>query len=147
MSTLCNCQAPLSKGFPRQQCWSGLPSPGDLPNPGIEPESPALIGRFFTTEPPGKLVLCITVFQTGLSWQMTAQGRSSSLVLWRASCLHTHSSHPHRWLISSFMGGFGDMNILSLSLASGPLYMHLSLLGNFSSCLFDQLLFILRVSA
>ena len=34
------------------------------------------------------------------------------------------------------MGGFGDMNILSLSLASRPLYMHLSLLGNFSSCRF-----------
>ena len=36
------CQAPLSMGFPRQECWSGLPfpSPGDLPNPGIEPTSP-----------------------------------------------------------------------------------------------------------
>ena len=38
------CQAPLSLGFPRQEYWSGLPfpSPGDLPNPGIEPRSPAL---------------------------------------------------------------------------------------------------------
>ena len=35
-------QAPLSTQFPRQECWSGLPSPGDLPNPGIEPGSPAL---------------------------------------------------------------------------------------------------------
>ena len=37
-------QAPLSMGFSRQQYWSGLPfpSPGDLPNPGIEPGSPAL---------------------------------------------------------------------------------------------------------
>ena len=37
-------QAPLSMGFPRQECWSGLPfpSPGDLPDPGIEPGSPAL---------------------------------------------------------------------------------------------------------
>ena len=35
-------QASLSMGFPRQECWSGLPfpSPGDLPNPGIEPASP-----------------------------------------------------------------------------------------------------------
>ena len=43
-------------GFPRQEHWSGLPfpSPGDLPNPGIEHMSPALVGRFFTTEPPGK---------------------------------------------------------------------------------------------
>ena len=38
------CQAPLSMGFPRQKCWSRLPflSPGDFPNPGIEPRSPAL---------------------------------------------------------------------------------------------------------
>ena len=37
-------QAPLSMGFSRQEYWSGLPfpSPGDLPNPGIEPGSPAL---------------------------------------------------------------------------------------------------------
>ena len=36
-------QAPLPKGFPRQEYWSGLsfPSPGHLPNPGIEPASPA----------------------------------------------------------------------------------------------------------
>ena len=59
--TLCNpwtavCQAPQSMGFFRQEYWSGLPfpSPGDLPNPGIEPASPALAGGFFTTEPPGK---------------------------------------------------------------------------------------------
>ena len=37
-------QAPLSMGFSRQKCWSGLPClpPGDLPNPGIEPVSPVL---------------------------------------------------------------------------------------------------------
>ena len=48
------CQAPLSPGFPRQEYWSGLlfPPPGDLPYPGIIPESlvsPALASRFFTT--------------------------------------------------------------------------------------------------
>ena len=50
------CQAPLSMGFPRQEYWRGcsFPSPGDLPNPGMEPASPALAGRFFITEPPGK---------------------------------------------------------------------------------------------
>ena len=49
-------QAPLSGGFPRQEHWSGLPfpSPGDLPNSGIELMSHALVGKFFTTEPPGK---------------------------------------------------------------------------------------------
>ena len=47
-------QAPLSVGFSSQGYWSGLPCPpaGDLPDPGIEPESPvspALAGGFFTT--------------------------------------------------------------------------------------------------
>ena len=50
-------QASLSIGFPRQECWSGLPfpSPGDLPDSGIELTSPALTGRFSTTELPWKL--------------------------------------------------------------------------------------------
>ena len=45
-------QTPLSMGFSRQEYWSGLPfpSPGDFPNPGIKPASPALTGRFF--DPP-----------------------------------------------------------------------------------------------
>ena len=49
-------QAPLSVGFSRQEYWSGLPfpPPGDLPNLGIEPMSPAFAGEFFTIEPPGK---------------------------------------------------------------------------------------------
>ena len=49
-------RAPLSMGFSRQEYWSGLPFPstGDLPDPGTETTSPALAGRFFTTEPPGK---------------------------------------------------------------------------------------------
>ena len=49
-------QAPLSMQFPRQGYWSGLPvsPPGDLPDPGIKPASPALAGRFFTAEPPEK---------------------------------------------------------------------------------------------
>ena len=43
-------QAPLSMGFPRQEYSSGLPFPfpGVLPDPGIEPTSPALAGEFFT---------------------------------------------------------------------------------------------------
>ena len=49
-------QAPPTVKFSRQESWSGLPfpSPGDLPEPGIEPISFALAGGFFTTEPPGK---------------------------------------------------------------------------------------------
>ena len=49
-------QAPLSIGFSRQKYWSGLPfpSPGDLPDPGIEPRSPTLQADALTSEPPGK---------------------------------------------------------------------------------------------
>ena len=51
----------MFKGFPRQEHWSGLPfpSPGDLPDQGIEPVSPALVGGFFITEPPGELMYYI----------------------------------------------------------------------------------------
>ena len=51
-------QAPPSMGFSRQDCCSGLPfpSPGDLPDPGIEPGSPALQADALPSEPPGKLV-------------------------------------------------------------------------------------------
>ena len=46
-------QAPPSMGFSRQEYWSGLPFPslGDLPNPGIEPESPALQADALPSEP------------------------------------------------------------------------------------------------
>ena len=64
------CPAPLSMEFSRQESWSGLPfpTPEDLPDPGMEPVSPALAGRCFTTEPPG-------------GWGQllkTSEGRSSS---------------------------------------------------------------------
>ena len=59
-------QPPLSMGFSRQECWSVFPypSPGDLPDPGIEPGSPALQADALLSEPPGKpkslliLLLC-----------------------------------------------------------------------------------------
>ena len=48
------CQAPLSMGFSRQEYWRRLPfpPPGDLPNPGIEPGSPALQADSLQSEPP-----------------------------------------------------------------------------------------------
>ena len=61
MSTSCdpmNYSLPVSTvhGISQQGYWNGLPfpSPGDLPDPGMEPTSPALEDRFFTTESPGK---------------------------------------------------------------------------------------------
>ena len=58
------CQAPLSMGFSRQEYWSRgpFPTPGDLPDPGFEPESlasPALVGRFLTAAPPGNPTVVI----------------------------------------------------------------------------------------
>ena len=49
-------QAPLSVEFSRQEYWSGLPFPssGDLPNPGIESRSPALLADALLSEPPGR---------------------------------------------------------------------------------------------
>ena len=48
-------QAPPTMGFSRQEYWNGLPfpSPGDLPNPGIKPRSPALEADTLTSEPQG----------------------------------------------------------------------------------------------
>ena len=50
------CQTPLSMGFSRQEHWSGLPfpSPGNLPNPEMEPWSPALQADYLPTELQGK---------------------------------------------------------------------------------------------
>ena len=52
--TDCSLQAPLFMEFSRQEYWSGLPfpTPGDLSDPGIEPESPALAGDSLPTLPP-----------------------------------------------------------------------------------------------
>ena len=53
-------------GFSRQKYWSGvpLPSPGGLPNPGIEPGSPTFQADALTSEPPGK------PYGKGIRWQM-----------------------------------------------------------------------------
>ena len=61
-------QAPLSTEFFRQESWSRLtfPTPEDLPDPGIEPvspASPALVGRFFTAELPGKPLQVMSISQ------------------------------------------------------------------------------------
>ena len=76
-------QAPLSMGFPRQEWWSGwpFPSPGDPPDPGIEPASlmsPALIGGFFTTSAAWDLEYCIMIL-TMLSTSQSILGTSWNL--------------------------------------------------------------------
>ena len=57
------CQPPLFMGFPRQEYWDGLPflPPRDLPDPEIEPMSPALRSGLFTNESLGKLFICVLI--------------------------------------------------------------------------------------
>ena len=64
-------QFPLSMEFSRQEYWSGLPfpSPGDLPDPGIKPMSPALAGGFFTTEPLRKPSIKLEEFKCIYCWR------------------------------------------------------------------------------
>ena len=64
-------QASPSMGFPRQEYWSALPfpSPGDLPDPGIEPGSPALQADALTSELPGKPKWLFEGNKTGFDWQ------------------------------------------------------------------------------
>ena len=81
-------QASLSMGFSRQETWSGLPfpSPGDLPDPGIDPESPAFQADALTSEPPGNSHLkkiCISsaameaqTLRTDLRTQLEGVGRN-----------------------------------------------------------------------
>ena len=56
-------QAPQAMGFSRQEYWSGLPfpSPGDLPDPGVKPMSPALQADALLSEPPfvGKVIFLL----------------------------------------------------------------------------------------
>ena len=84
-------QSPLFMGFPRQEYWRGLPcpSPGDLPDPGMELTSPALVGGFFTTEPLGKPSSKIS--KTISLWKLEHILPS---ILWgiqvKGDCLHGH---------------------------------------------------------
>ena len=83
------CQALLSMGFSRQKYWSGLPfpSPRNLPDPGIEPASPALAGRFFTPEPLGKPLLCSIHLKKKICYFPWARLLSPWLGKWAVSLL------------------------------------------------------------
>ena len=77
-------------GFSRQEYWSGLscPSPGDLPDPGIEPKSPALAGRFFATNPCGKPSLLKKI-----SPPPAGQGHLPRLTWWTLTWGHLSQQH------------------------------------------------------
>ena len=68
-------QVPLFMEFSRQEYWNGLPfpSPGTLPDPGIEPASPALASRLFVTEPDKMWLLCyLGLFAATVCWPSLA---------------------------------------------------------------------------
>ena len=88
-------QAPQSMESSRQEYWSGLPFPslGYLPNPGIEPASPALAGGFFTTEPPEK-PSPLLAFTTSL----TSDNKQHWACFNQRSSLETRDMKPKRLL-------------------------------------------------
>ena len=69
-------------GFPRQEYWSGLPFPllRDLPDPGIEPVSPALAGGFFITEPHGKPICKLIIIQQEFSFASSFTSQAEKAV-------------------------------------------------------------------
>ena len=75
-------QTPLSMGFSRQEYWSGLPfpSPGDLPDPEIEPGSPTLQADALTSEPPGKPLCRVSVNSTLNVWWCSTDKPSISWI-------------------------------------------------------------------
>ena len=98
-------------GFSRQEPWSGwpFPSPGDLPAPGLEPRSPALAGRIFTTS---------------ATWE--ALGRSWSKEI-RQLCSKTLKGAPGSFCVVALLYQLGTIFIYTVQAISPALYQHLSL--------------------
>ena len=125
-------QAPLFKGFSRQEYWSGLPcpSPVDLPDPGIKPgspPSPALAGGFFTAEPLGKSLGFPTSSYFFSSHSSTTTPPSTACALFR----NPHSRGPKFNVTSSFLN---HSRLKCISPSDLPRLTHSILL---SSCLFS----------
>ena len=111
-------QVPLSMGFPRQECWSGLPCPslGDLPNPGIKLlslTSPALAGGFFatcTTFPLNPLqspwhplaTLSVYVLICCLSSRELSSGEPGPRLAWSPRVSARHTGHGQQWAFSKY---------------------------------------------
>ena len=113
-------QALLSMGFSRQEYWSGLtfPIPGDLPYPGIKLESlvfPALVGRFFTIEPPGKPPLRAYPCLNKLSLYFLNHSTSSlnSFTVKKEPQIHRQQNHITTGLIPLWDLGFVLMALSS----------------------------------
>ena len=95
-------QAPLSMGFSRQEYWSVFPCPppGDLPDPGMEPTSPALGRRFFTTIATWEALHVLVGGTKPASpfFPLLAPSHNSKGALhscWQQPSLHVHTPHTH----------------------------------------------------
>ena len=90
-------QALPSMGFSRQEYWSGLPfpSPGDLPDPGIEPRCPALQADTLISEPPGKPSREAGTRQLGFRSQLWDFSGSPMV---KTPCFHSRGCRFHPWL-------------------------------------------------
>ena len=91
-------QAPLSIGFSRQEYWTRLPfpSPGDLPNRGIEPGSPRLQADSLPSEPPGCPVIITTTFCNGCFLLFLFPKRPIARPL-ALSCIHSTLAEHTLW--------------------------------------------------
>ena len=108
-------QAPPSMGFSGQEYWSGLPfpSPGDLPDPGVEPRSPTLQANALTSAPPGKPVFLkmsvekkkkyTALLYSAVSWSSWENVANVSFVISILALCHCdyHSPWPRECLMYS----------------------------------------------
>ena len=92
-------QPPSSTGYSRQESWSGLPfpSPGDLPDPGIEPRSPALQADALPSEPPGKHFGHWTTSKSSLSPSSPLPSVATAPCICTSTAV-LHTCRPSSWL-------------------------------------------------
>ena len=106
----CSRQAPLSMEFSRQEYWSGLPftSPGDLPDPWIEPGSPALQADSLPSEPPGKdprsCIYMPTNIYTCVILKRCTDILCTSFFSLKALCWRFLSTHHMQTCVTPFKG-------------------------------------------
>ena len=119
-------QAPLSKGFSRQEFWNGLPYPptGELPRLGIQPTSPASAGGFLTTEPPG-----LDALEGVLDWSMLVPGPPASSILPSTPLKSLILPVPCLWI-------FDDALLKPRHLTPGGLQTEFNNIRGFSVCFY-----------
>ena len=117
-------------GFSKQECWSGLPcpSPGDLPDPGIEPRSPALEADSLPLAPPGKP----TYFIHSISGIYICQSQSPNSfhppsICFKYSFIHSFIHLFNKYFLNIYYAWDTEINIENKELLETPILdlMHL----------------------